>query len=46
MIEFLVHVFAFIGLLAIMSFISLYVPYGLYVNTMIVAIALWKLVNK
>lgn len=46
MIDFLVKVLAFIGLLAIMSFISLYVPYGLYANVMIVAIALWKLVNK
>lgn len=45
MIKFLIKAMAFIGLLAVMGVIS-QIPYGLYVNTFIVGMALWKLVNE
>lgn len=39
------NVLKFLGLLAAMAIVRMYVPYGDLINGGVIAVALWKLVN-
>lgn len=40
-----VDILKFVGVLTIMAMVELYIPYGRYLTCLLIAYALWKLVN-